>query len=118
MIRRPPRSTRTDTLLPYTTLFRSKAATSSSRMNRVARPLPRHFPPMQDPQPSSSDPKAASTRRNAPPSALILRLFLFPSARAYCPPELPPFRLPPSGGHSEVTGRVKVSLDRIPSRPQ
>src|SRR3546814_3756396 len=26
MIRRPPRSTRTDTLLPYTTLFRSTAA--------------------------------------------------------------------------------------------
>src|SRR3546814_8862513 len=26
MIRRPPRSTRTDTLLPYTTLFRSKGA--------------------------------------------------------------------------------------------
>src|SRR3546814_5369561 len=26
MIRRPPRSTRTDTLFPYTTLFRSKAA--------------------------------------------------------------------------------------------
>src|SRR3546814_19643852 len=26
MIRRPPRSTRTDTLLPYTTLFRSWAA--------------------------------------------------------------------------------------------
>src|SRR3546814_19099780 len=25
MIRRPPRSTRTDTLFPYTTLFRSKA---------------------------------------------------------------------------------------------
>src|SRR3546814_20971145 len=27
MIRRPPRSTRTDTLLPYTTLFRSHACT-------------------------------------------------------------------------------------------
>src|SRR3546814_5317833 len=27
MIRRPPRSTRTDTLLPYTTLFRSTFAT-------------------------------------------------------------------------------------------
>src|SRR3546814_1800339 len=27
MIRRPPRSTRTDTLFPYTTLFRSAAAT-------------------------------------------------------------------------------------------
>src|SRR3546814_6337445 len=26
MIRRPPRSTRTDTLFPYTTLFRSKCA--------------------------------------------------------------------------------------------
>src|SRR3546814_17510410 len=31
MIRRPPRSTRTDTLFPYTTLFRS-------RQNRRARP--------------------------------------------------------------------------------
>src|SRR3546814_19060928 len=29
MIRRPPRSTRTDTLFPYTTLFRSKASVSS-----------------------------------------------------------------------------------------
>src|SRR3546814_4084300 len=28
MIRRPPRSTRTDTLFPYTTLFRSRLATS------------------------------------------------------------------------------------------
>src|SRR3546814_5028018 len=33
MIRRPPRSTRTDTLFPYTTLFRSKA--------RSARTAPR-----------------------------------------------------------------------------
>src|SRR3546814_4447175 len=29
MIRRPPRSTRTDTLFPYTTLFRSSALTTS-----------------------------------------------------------------------------------------
>src|SRR3546814_1697733 len=29
MIRRPPRSTRTDTLFPYTTLFRSYAAAAS-----------------------------------------------------------------------------------------
>src|SRR3546814_8904899 len=29
MIRRPPRSTRTDTLFPYTTLFRSMASQSS-----------------------------------------------------------------------------------------
>src|SRR3546814_7899027 len=31
MIRRPPRSTRTDTLFPYTTLFRSEAETDTSR---------------------------------------------------------------------------------------
>src|SRR3546814_4923215 len=31
MIRRPPRSTRTDTLFPYTTLFRSTSPASSAR---------------------------------------------------------------------------------------
>src|SRR3546814_10928364 len=31
MVRRPPRSTRTDTLLPYTTLFRSLARSLSSQ---------------------------------------------------------------------------------------
>src|SRR3546814_13383407 len=35
MIRRPPRSTRTDTLFPYTTLFRSEA-----RFPRRHRPAP------------------------------------------------------------------------------
>src|SRR3546814_18520794 len=30
MIRRPPRSTRTDTLFPYTTLFRSEALTAQT----------------------------------------------------------------------------------------
>src|SRR3546814_11066876 len=32
MIRRPPRSTRTDTLLPYTTLFRSKPGWTGSNL--------------------------------------------------------------------------------------
>src|SRR3546814_4168214 len=32
MIRRPPRSTRTDTLFPYTTLFRSAAAPGDGRL--------------------------------------------------------------------------------------
>src|SRR3546814_2962128 len=36
MIRRPPRSTRTDTLLPYTTLFRSVAG--AARQHRRRRP--------------------------------------------------------------------------------
>src|SRR3546814_20052331 len=33
MIRRPPRSTRTDTLFPYTTLFRSPSSTSATIPN-------------------------------------------------------------------------------------
>src|SRR3546814_17851314 len=36
MIRRPPRSTRTDTLFPYTTLFRSNVG-KSSLINALAR---------------------------------------------------------------------------------
>src|SRR3546814_15237012 len=32
MIRRPPRSTRTDTLFPYTTLFRSRLAAAPEKM--------------------------------------------------------------------------------------
>src|SRR3546814_8178459 len=36
MIRRPPRSTRTDTLFPYTTLFRSAPGTGKSFLGAVA----------------------------------------------------------------------------------
>src|SRR3546814_5213843 len=36
MIRRPPRSTRTDTLFPYTTLFRSRLAAAEGRADRDA----------------------------------------------------------------------------------
>src|SRR3546814_4910697 len=41
MIRRPPRSTRTDTLFPYTTLFRSVADGGSNSVETldIARPL-------------------------------------------------------------------------------
>src|SRR3546814_14153344 len=38
MIRRPPRSTRTDTLFPYTTLFRSDGATDVWRPKSGAHP--------------------------------------------------------------------------------
>src|SRR3546814_9969497 len=37
MIRRPPRSTRTDTLFPYTTLFRSQPDYTSSGSRRLMR---------------------------------------------------------------------------------
>src|SRR3546814_11275466 len=35
MIRRPPRSTRTDTLFPYTTLFRSQNVQSTQDLQRL-----------------------------------------------------------------------------------
>src|SRR3546814_18267604 len=37
MIRRPPRSTRTDTLFPYTTLFRSEGAFTAPVLREAAR---------------------------------------------------------------------------------
>src|SRR3546814_10337123 len=40
MIRRPPRSTRTDTLFPYTTLFRSA---SGARVQRILQPCSQAF---------------------------------------------------------------------------
>src|SRR3546814_693410 len=49
MIRRPPRSTRTDTLFPYTTLFRSTAPSFGTRSRtwpyeaRTVKSLPRYL---------------------------------------------------------------------------
>src|SRR3546814_7535525 len=40
MIRRPPRSTRTDTLFPYTTLFRSADASRTAADRSKRRPIP------------------------------------------------------------------------------
>src|SRR3546814_5253081 len=45
MIRRPPRSTRTDTLLPYTTLFRSVQQVIAADRQRVA--VARHHPDVE-----------------------------------------------------------------------
>src|SRR3546814_18438957 len=42
MIRRPPRSTRTDTLFPYTTLFRSRAPRPPPSPRSSDRPSDRH----------------------------------------------------------------------------
>src|SRR3546814_6324479 len=42
MIRRPPRSTRTDTLFPYTTLFRSQEATRLPRQKPGLREVSIH----------------------------------------------------------------------------
>src|SRR3546814_17580092 len=52
MIRRPPRSTRTDTLFPYTTLFRSGGLPNATRRRlretaSTGRPLPSILPGMR-----------------------------------------------------------------------
>src|SRR3546814_14057367 len=47
MIRRPPRSTRTDTLFPYTTLFRSALPGRVPRRKRGAGPLARRHPQLR-----------------------------------------------------------------------
>src|SRR3546814_9138675 len=52
MIRRPPRSTRTDTLFPYTTLFRSRRRSGASVFRPMAWPSPdRRFEGSKDDDP-------------------------------------------------------------------
>src|SRR3546814_11530320 len=71
MIRRPPRTTRTDTLFPYTTLFRSK---KSSRL----KPLPQERGAGGGRAPSSSiatDPQKTSRCRESPWERLQPRSF-------------------------------------------
>src|SRR3546814_10083541 len=69
MIRRPPRSTRTDTLFPYTTLFRSthprtagrRHAAASSRETRSRRGRRARYPPQA--RARACAPLAANRRR-------------------------------------------------------
>src|SRR3546814_13325627 len=64
MIRRPPRSTRTDTLFPYTTLFRSAAALWPVGAGRV--PLPRRtLRKLVDPACRAAGDSARPDRRGA-----------------------------------------------------
>src|SRR3546814_5103292 len=48
MIRRPPRSTRTDTLFPYTTLFRSNPSPERAEKGRVLTEENTSMPPSED----------------------------------------------------------------------
>src|SRR3546814_16945222 len=65
MIRRPPRSTRTDTLFPYTTLFRSSPDAVRHHVAGYFPPTPEgpgpHFPYLGSP------PAACKSPRPAPP---------------------------------------------------
>src|SRR3546814_11549063 len=71
MIRRPPRSTRTDTLFPYTTLFRSRAVATTIT---ITRPISTsiHGDTIVLPDSGRRHERAAS--RDRPPTALDLWL--------------------------------------------
>src|SRR3546814_13080514 len=93
MIRRPPRSTRTDTLFPYTTLFRS-------------------YP--RDPARDESDPalQGRTALRRAVRRARRVRLSLYrPDARVRRPQTQ---RAPPGG--RVVRARLKEGVDGAPAK--
>src|SRR3546814_8372077 len=68
MLRRPPRSTRTDTLFPYTTLFRSCRPTPPSH-GRSCTPRPRRCPRTRGWRNRTSATKARCRRRRSARSA-------------------------------------------------
>src|SRR3546814_16762870 len=60
MVRRPPRSTRTDPLVPYTTLFRSyNRAIRAPTLNELYSPITRGFSSGSDPCEASRNPTQA-----------------------------------------------------------
>src|SRR3546814_12675658 len=80
MIRRPPRSTRTDTLFPYTTLFRSPAShrTCGPNLRRTARNgrRLRAWSPNLRPKPAVNReewPQVGGLLRDVPGFALVWR---------------------------------------------
>src|SRR3546814_7024728 len=69
MIRRPPRSTRTDTLCPYTTLFRSSSDVPRFTISGVGYGLPTGSPPAF--QPSKRVGPSASAQQIAAPNGSL-----------------------------------------------
>src|SRR3546814_16142716 len=124
MIRRPPRSTRTDTLFPYTTLFRSPAIYPLSGLHPVPRsgreelhmrrPPPRHalrgwLPPnrkRRPPFPRAQTASAAAHKmsRSAQPSPPILLHALLRPLMAQALSSLGPLLPPPRSAVRPVRG--------------
>src|SRR3546814_18993221 len=92
MIRRPPRSTRTDTLFPYTTLFRSREDRFQGvgKVDALLRGLPAHrgdgraragdaaLRPDEAGRPARTAPRRAALRRGATPPGKCARHALQP----------------------------------------
>src|SRR3546814_14645702 len=117
MIRRPPRSTRTDTLFPYTTLFRSKGAQSVEAPVKPG--LPVHCGgvtsidgSLKPALPSSSRVAVAGTRNGGPPAGTAPGLVAAGPAAFHtgaCPDcttdHALPTRYNPPNRHTAVWGR-------------
>src|SRR3546814_17582801 len=69
MIRRPPRSTRTDTLFPYTTLFRSARSGHRADAGSIAAPVRHAGEPGQVRRDCPHDPAAPGADRQRPDRA-------------------------------------------------
>src|SRR3546814_17077553 len=111
MIRRPPRSTRTDTLFPYTTLFRSIGA---GRYPRLRRQLDRRSVDRAWPANAERERRAADRLAQRPPDRR------FPRA-ARSADRGDPARRPPARGNRPQTrliGRSHPEIGRAACREQ
>src|SRR3546814_20821413 len=96
MIRRPPRSTRTDTLFPYTTLFRSTRT----------RPI----------RTTGSEPACADIGASVRPSTLLLLLRSSPAKQIESEDE-GPGALPPGDRHVGERGTRMLAHVPLPADP-
>src|SRR3546814_17068113 len=94
MIRRPPRSTLTDTLFPYTTLFRSIAPCYRTVLQRAQPSQVAEIAGTKAP-PDGLDPMAASNSKPRPRAARTVKTRAEPpTARAPSPPPYRPLQHP------------------------
>src|SRR3546814_497963 len=90
MIRPPPRSTRTDTLCPYTTLFRSRTRPVRHAARRSCPPSPRHRDRSQAARSSRRRPGAGDLAGDDP-GGRVSGYGVVPPARP-CAPQPRPYR--------------------------
>src|SRR3546814_5541747 len=118
MIRRPPRSTRTDTLFPYTTLFRSSPGTGSVRgaTSRVAPPSPTACTPSVSstaPLPSKTHARSCSSTARSEEHTSELQSLMRISYAVFClkkkkkPHDVRQLRQPPD--HNSRNTHLKIN---------
>src|SRR3546814_11967235 len=102
MIRRPPRSTRTDTLFPYTTLFRSAPAPASSR---------KLLPSSRQANIRSSATRPAASAGLSGPSTIVAYL-----GNVHRPAGKPRYTLHSDSGRRNDRGRIALPEPAQPPR--